>query len=481
MKIGLRILLGYFLILGLAAWFVLNVFVAEVKPGVRATLEDTLVDTAQLLAQLVAEDVKQGDLSHATLVTRMQNYAQRSVDVKISGVRKASLDYRIYITDAEGIVIFDSELRDVGKDYSRWNDVYLTLRGQYGARITRTEPLNDESSVMHVAAPILDNNNDGKARKIIGVLTVAKATSTIRPFIERSQKKILQRGFWLLLASLIIGTSFSWWLNRSLQRLQHYAKAVTREEKVSLPNLGNNEIGELGQALESMRYKLEGKEYVETLMHTLAHELKSPIAAIQGSAELLREDLPATEHSRFLANIIEQNARQKQLIDKLLALIKDEKQQSLSGTQDIALNELLAQVALDYAEKIQRKQIRLNLDTDPHTIHGDQLLLRQALGNLLDNAIAFSPKSSTINITVSQHTENAKVEIRISDQGAGIPDYAIDKIFERFYSLARPDAAKSTGLGLPFVREVAALHGGEIHLENQSSGGVCAYIRLPLR
>ncbi|MDO9193267.1 MAG: two-component system sensor histidine kinase CreC, partial [Undibacterium sp.] len=65
MKIGLRILLGYFLILGLAAWFVLNVFVEEVKPGVRATLEDTLVDTAQLLAQLVAEDVKAGDLPHA--------------------------------------------------------------------------------------------------------------------------------------------------------------------------------------------------------------------------------------------------------------------------------------------------------------------------------------------------------------------------------------------------------------------------------
>ena len=119
MKIGLRILLGYFLILGLAAWFVLNVFVAEVRPGVRASLEDTLVDTAQLLAQLVAEDVKNGDLQHAALLQRMQNYAARSVDVKISGVRKASLDYRIYITDAKGIVIFDTEQKDVGKYFSR--------------------------------------------------------------------------------------------------------------------------------------------------------------------------------------------------------------------------------------------------------------------------------------------------------------------------------------------------------------------------
>jgi len=215
-------------------------------------------------------------------------------------------------------------------------------------------------------------------------------------------------------------------------------------------------------------------------MHTLAHELKSPIAAIQGSAELLREDLPAADRSRFLANIIEQNARQKQLIDKLLALIKVEKQQSLVAAQSIELNELLDQVALDYAEKIQAKQIQLTLDTTPLTIQGDQLLLRQALGNLLDNAIAFSPASSAIHIEINQHVENATVEIKISDHGAGIPDYAIDKIFERFYSLARPDAAKSTGLGLPFVREVAALHGGEIHLENKSLGGVCACFRLPL-
>jgi two-component system sensor histidine kinase CreC len=92
MKIGLRILLGYFLIVGLAAWFVLNVFVEEVKPGVRETLEDTLVDTAQLLADLVSDDMKKGTLENSALAQRMHDYAQRSVDIRISGVKKASLD-----------------------------------------------------------------------------------------------------------------------------------------------------------------------------------------------------------------------------------------------------------------------------------------------------------------------------------------------------------------------------------------------------
>lgn len=480
MKIGLRILLSYFLILGLAAWFVLNVFVAEVRPGVRATLEDTLVDTAKLLAQLVAEDVKNGDIQHLALLQRMQNYADRSVDVEISGVRKASLDYRIYITDAKGIVIFDTEQKDVGKSYARWNDVYLTLRGQYGARSTRTDPNDENSSVMHVAAPILDNNQSGQARKIIGVLTVAKATSTIGPFIERSQQKILQRSFWILLASLMIGIGFSWWLNRSLQKLRNYAQAVERDDKVSLPKLGNNEIGELGRALESMRHKLEGKQYVETLMHTLAHELKSPIAAIQGSAELLSENPPEAERSKFLNNIIEQNQRQKQLIDKLLELIKVEKQQQLSQITNINIVDLLDQVLIDFSDAIARKNLRIQFDVQAQTqtIQGDPLLLRQAIGNLIDNAIAFSPHGAAIRL--HQQVDDTHFTLFIDDQGSGIPDYAIAKIFDRFYSLPRADAAKSTGLGLPFVREVISLHGGEVSLQNLAEGGVRVEVRLGL-
>ncbi|MBR7800696.1 two-component system sensor histidine kinase CreC [Undibacterium fentianense] len=478
MKIGLRILLSYFLILGLAAWFVLNVFVAEVKPGVRASLEDALVDTAQLLAQLVAEDVKHGDLQHAAILQRMQNYAQRSVDVKISGVRKASLDYRVYITDAKGIVIFDTEQKDLGKNFSRWNDVYLTLQGKYGARSTRIDPNDEDSTVMHVAAPIIDNNQDGQTRKIIGVLTVAKATSTIRPFIERSQQKILQRSFWLLFASLIIGIGFSWWLNRALQKLKTYAHAVENDEKVSLPDLGNNEIADLGRALDSMRHKLEGKEYVETLMHTLAHELKSPIAAIQGSAELLRENLPSTERAKFLNNIIEQNQRQKQLIEKLLALIKVEKQQQLSQVVRIDIVDLLDQVLLDFSDAIASKNLGIQFEVRTQTLLGDPLLLRQALGNLIDNAIAFSPHGGHLHL--HQQVEQNYLILNIDDQGSGIPAYAIDKIFDRFYSLPRADAAKSTGLGLPFVREVISLHGGEVHLENLPQRGVRVRLCLSL-
>jgi two-component system, OmpR family, sensor histidine kinase CreC len=472
MKIGLRILLGYFLVVGLAAYFVLNVFVQQVKPGVRATQEDALVDTAYLLAAVVADDVKAGRTGDSQLMARIGSVRKRSADVKIAGFVKPDFNYRVYITDARGIVIFDSTGTDVGKDYSKWNDVYRTLRGQYGARSTRAVYGDDLSTVMHVAAPVRDGD------KIIGVLTVAKPNSAVQPFVERSQQIILQRGALLLGLSLLIGGAFAWWLTHSLRKLMLYIGDVEAGKKVALPALGNNEIGTLGRALEAMREKLEGKEYVEELMQTMAHELKSPIAAIQGSAELMQEDMPADQRRHFLANILNQNARQKQLIDKLLALVRVEKQQHLAAPSQVNLRELAAQARDDCAARLAARGLTLVLDAEDITLAADALLLRQALGNLLDNAIDFSPRGATVTLSVARRGDSAVISVR--DHGPGIPDYAQERLFERFYSLPRPEGAKSTGLGLPFVREAAALHRGRVSVANADGGGVLAVLELPV-
>jgi len=474
MKIGLRILLGYFLIVGLAAWFLLNVFVAEVKPGVRSTLEDTLVDTAELLAGVVADGVKDGVLEASPKLDLMRDYARRNIDVNINGVVKRRLDYRIYITDARGIVVYDSEGKDAGKDYSRWNDVYLTLQGKYGARSTRTVEGVDRGTVLYVAAPIRDGD------RIIGVLTVAKPLSSIQVFVDRSQRKILQRGTVLLIVSLLIGLAFAWWLARALRLLMHYVSEVEAGRKAVLPSLGDNEIGKLGRALHAMRTRLEGKEYAEQLMHTLAHELKSPIAAIQGSAELLSEEMPPAEFRHFLDNILSQNARQKQLIDKLLALVRVEQQQGLDAAETVDIEALLRQAGADAAGRLQQRGLRLTLTLPPvpPLVRGDALLLRQALGNLLDNAIDFAPQGGEIGAAATVGGD--AVNIVITDAGPGIPHYAAERLFERFYSLPRPDGGKSTGLGLPFVREVAALHGGAVTVGNGEHGGCRAELTLPL-
>ena len=470
MKIGLRILLGYFLIVGLAAWFLLGVFVQQVKPGVRSTLEDTLVDSAHLLVSLVGEDVKAGRIDSSPVLARIRAAGGAKPDARIDGWHKRSMNMRVYITDATGRVLFDSTGRDVGADYSRWNDVYLTLRGRYGARSTRSYADDDSTGVMYVAAPIRDG------QRIVGVLTVGKPLSTVAPFVARSQRVILERGALLLGLSLLIGIGFSWWLTHSLGRLMDYIRAAEAGRKVALPPLGNNEIGTLGRALDDLRNQLEGKEYAEELMHTLAHELKSPIAAIQGSAELLREEMPVEERRRFLDNILQQNARQRDLIDRLLALVRVEKQQQLDHPERIPVAELVQAACADCDALVRRRAIDLRQASDASVVSGDRLLLRQALGNLLDNALQFTPAGGTVRIQAAR--VGAEVVFAVEDAGPGVPEYAHERLFERFYSLPRPDSPRSSGLGLPFVREVAALHGGSATVANRPEGGAVAELRL---
>jgi two-component system sensor histidine kinase CreC len=187
--------------------------------------------------------------------------------------------------------------------------------------------------------------------------------------------------------------------------------------------------------------------------------------------------MPSAERTHFLNNILNQNARQKQLIDKLLDLVRVEKQQKLSAPERVRLTALCAQAAQDVELKAAARQLRIELALDDVEVTGDALLLRQALGNLLDNAIDFSPPGGTVWIGAARAGDAVLVTVR--DSGAGIPAFARGRLFERFYSLPRADGARSTGLGLPFVREVAALHGGAVDVDNDPRGGGCAVLRLP--
>lgn len=472
MRIGLRLLLGYFLIVAVAGYFVLSIFMQEVKPGVRRATEGTLVDTANLLAQFARQDVLRGDISHGQLANAFANLNQRPIGASIGGIRKDRNEYRVYLTDARGIVIFDSSGEALGQDYSRWNDVYLTLRGKYGARSTRTDPEDEESSVMYVSAAVRDG------AQLLGVLSVGKPNLAMAPVIRRSERRILLAGGLLLGIALLIGVGFVWWINRSISRLVGYADAVAAGQTVPLPRMGSVELDRLAQALESMRLKLEGKTYVEQYVHTLTHELKSPLAAIRGAAELLQEAPPPPTAQRFLHNIGQQSERIQRLIDRLLVQSRLESRAGLDLTQ-LEIAALISAAASGKEAQARSIGVELRIERLDHALLiGDELLLSQALTNLIDNALDFTPAGGTV--TIGGERRESGYIIQVADSGSGIPDYALDKVFDRFYSLPRVNREKSTGLGLNFVREVALVHQGSIALQRRSPQGTVATLSLPL-
>lgn len=473
MRIGLRILLGTFVIVALAALLLTQVFIAQVKPGVRQSQEDTLVDMANVLAELASDDLLAGRINESRFAQRVRALRARDPGAAIWGFEKRASNYRIYVTDARGIVVFDSSGRDLGRDYSRWNDVHRTLRGEYGARSTAEDPNDPESTVMHVAAPIRD-----PAGAIIGVLTVAKPNRAIAPFLKRSQDIVRSWGLVLLAVALLVGVVAAAWLSRQLGALRRYAQAVTAGERAPLPHTAG-EFAELGKALETMRHKLEGKQYVERYVQELTHEMKSPLAAIRASAELLEQPLPPADQARFAASVRAQSERLAQMIERLLALAALEHRQRLESPQPVDVAALLESVATDCRPRLDMKQQQLGVHCEGSLrVSGDVFLLRQALTNLVENAADFAPPGSVIELDAGNDGDT--VLLRVCDRGPGVPDYARERVFERFYSLPRPDGGhRGSGLGLCFVAEVASLHGGVAALDNRPEGGACASLRLP--
>lgn len=472
MPLSVRIFLVYFLFVGLAGWFVLSTVMDEIRPGIRQSTEETLVDTANLLAEILQAEVKAGSLQQSRLPELLKAYGQRQPRAQIWGLEKTQVNHRIYVTDAQGMVLLDSTGAAVGQDYSRWNDVLLTLRGEYGARSTKEDPNDPESSVMYVAAPIMDGP------RIIGVVSVAKPNRSLQPYIQRSEQRLAWLGGGLIVLGLLIGALLSWWLSAALRKLTRYAQAVSAGARAELPSVRGGELGQLAAAVERMRTELEGKAYVERYVHTLTHELKSPLAAIRGAAELLDGEMPSAQRQRFVANIEQESARMQQLIERLLHLAQVEQRQGLEEQVAVPLRELVEALLQGQMARIEAANLRVeNLIAPQLSVRGERFLLRQALANLLDNALDFSPAGGLLRF--SAEACDGQIELRLFNQAEPIPDYALARLCERFYSLPRPGSGrKSTGLGLNFVQEVAGLHGGALNVGN-AEGGVLASLRLP--
>ena len=158
-------------------------------------------------------------------------------------------------------------------------------------------------------------------------------------FMQETRRNIFIMGAIAAAAVVLVGTALSIWITRPIQRLTNYARAVRDGRRVPLPKLGTSEIGSLGTRFEEMRDALDGRKYIENYVQTLTHEIKSPVAAIRGAAELLREDMPAEQRDKFLGNIESETARIQEIVDRLLLLSAVEAKRALDDQKPLDLRE----------------------------------------------------------------------------------------------------------------------------------------------
>ena len=490
LTLGKKVFVAYLLISSGIAWYLSEKAPEKLGKSIDETAEEVMIDAANLISQFVTLNTKDNQIDVGTLHTVVSKYLRRDIGAKIytNEIQKPSLE--IYVTNKDGIVIYDSSLRYVGKDFSQDNDVYLTLRGDYGARSSAYDRENKDPSpeekAFYVAAPIynkhisISNNN----KEIIGVITVVKKTSQLSPFID-AQKKLIRKGaFIIFVISIMFGIGISFVISRSTNKLIKYTTSLTKGEYTPPLEIRQVEFAELANAIEELRVDLEGREYVEEYVNTMAHELKTPIAGIQATAENLLTPMDDKQRQHHINNILEANNRMNLLITRLLDLSKIERLDVVDNLELIDVKTLIADVIKTPArlKRITDKSIALEYDIDrDFSLNVEKLLAEQAIGNVIDNAIDFTPNDSTI--TIQARELNKSINIKVMDQGEGIPEFARKQLFKRFFTTSRPDTGKrGNGLGLRFVREIMNLHGGDAQVKNRfMEKGAVATLSFPIQ
>ena len=466
MSIFVRLFLVYGLALTLGGVLLLRDVQQQIRPGMKDVLEDTLADNAQAFAALLAPALENGSIRDPAWQYALRARLARRQDVHINQHHKTTNRQQLIITDAAGIVLFHSNAAEMGKDYSRWNDILRTLRGQYGARST--------DSTMYTAAAI--RASDGR---LLGVVSLGKPSADLAPYQRRTEHDLRHSGLLYLGATLVLIALLTLWIRRSIDRVRRYATAHAPIPPAPRFHLAS-ELNRLTAAIGKMRRELEDRAYVTRYIETLTHELKSPLTAISASAELLQDDLPAADRARFAKNIGQQSARLHCLVQRLLQLSRIEKEPVHKQPLDLAA--LWHKQQREQQPRLAQKALTLRLihngaATTAATsipLNADPFWLEQALTNLLDNAIREAPQGSTITLAVSQNRHSTRLALHNLTREP-VPDYALPRLFERYYTLNRKE---NSGLGLTLVAQIAEQHGGSVQAENRD-GGLQITLELP--
>ncbi|MBK9292890.1 MAG: CHASE2 domain-containing protein [Oligoflexia bacterium] len=226
------------------------------------------------------------------------------------------------------------------------------------------------------------------------------------------------------------------------------------------------------------------EELKTNFMSMMSHDLKTPIARIQGMAEIALSDdgnKLSAQQKQAIKTIMKSGEELNRFIGGILDLSRIESKEMKLNKTVKDVNAIIEDVAKKYEDQAVSKNIKLKTDLDPlFSIKIDVDLIRQVIANLIENAIKYSPENT--NVTIQSREQNGKIVISVLDQGNGISKDEIDNVFLKFYrsKQAKASTTKGTGLGLYLAKYFIELHDGKIQVESEPQKGSCFNIELPM-
>jgi len=219
----------------------------------------------------------------------------------------------------------------------------------------------------------------------------------------------------------------------------------------------------------------------------VSHELRTPVSIIKGFSETLIEDyesLGEKQKKNFLNKILRNSQRLNSLVEDLLSLARLDAQDIALDKQTLNLSDLIKQIGEDFKSRLKKDSPNLCIDipTEPLEISGDSEKLISVFENLIENATVHAENLTTIKIRANLDSTGELVVCKIEDDGQGIPEEKLDRLFERFYRLdkGRSRERGGTGLGLSIVREIIEAHGGDIVVQSKLGEGSVFSFRFPI-
>ena len=478
LNIGTKLFLLYFVVSSSLLWLFAQKTTFE-------SAKSVMVEVSSLMSRVASQNNKDGEIDLETFETLIVNYLRSQRNTIDSNAPQKLENLAIYVTNKDGLLVLDSRGLALGTDMRDADEVESALSGITDSTSVIMETVAGtkkargavieyflKSRFLNASNPIYSNNGE-----IIGSVVV------VAPLIDLMGESYLVRFiFYIFVISLLFGFLGSYRISRNINRVQKYTSNLFSGEDVLMPDL-NNQFNKLARTIKDARADVELKDDVEQYIDTLAHELRTPITGIQLTAENLLSPMSDAQRKRFGENILESNKHMELLVNRLLDLSRIERREMLKNVETLNIKEVVNTVlkAPSRVKTLSDKDLKIDIQiSSKATLKAEKILLEQAIGNIINNALDFSPSAGTISIKSSQ--TNAAISIIVLDDGPGIPPHVINKLFTRFFSVSRPDTGvRGNGLGLRFVRKIMKLHGGEVSLQNRFiQQGAEAKLRFPI-
>ena len=378
------------------------------------------------------------------------------------------------VLDAQGTIIAGQS--ETGLSLAHVSEVARALEGRYASAIRvriSDQPPPPLYSIsrgtrirVFVALPVVHKG------RVAGVVYASRTPSHILRHLYGERGKVALWAGFVLVGTAIAGFLLMRTVTRPLAQLldrTQRLKAGDREALVSLPVNGTREMAALGEGLLSMARQLQERgDYIRSYASHVTHELKSPLTAIRGAAELLAESgeaMTPQERQKFARNIATDAERLNELVTRLRDHARAEA--AVPGTEASDLDAVLSALTLPESVVLDREgtaDIRLAMSAENAGI---------VFSNLASNAAGHSAR----RLTVKARREAGMAHITVADDGEGISAGNRLRIFEPFFTTRREDGG--TGMGLHIVRTLVEAHGGTISLADSAEGGACFDIVLP--